>query len=64
MGDNRDESYDSRFFGFLPYNKVRGEAVIVYWPLNRIKIIKQVKINAGTPPSTPAMPAPVTATAK
>jgi signal peptidase I len=64
MGDNRDESYDSRFFGFLPYNKVRGKAVIVYWPLNRIKIIKHVKINAGTPPSNTAMPSPVTATAK
>jgi len=61
MGDNRDESYDSRFFGFLPYNKLRGKAVLVYWPLNKINIIKHVKVNAGTPPVGAS---PVTATAK
>ena len=53
MGDNRDESYDSRFWGPLPFNKLRGKAVLVYWPLNKIKIIKHYKVNAGSPPPSP-----------
>ena len=32
MGDNRNGSRDSRSFGFLPFDKVIGKAMIVYWP--------------------------------
>jgi signal peptidase I len=31
MGDNRDNSRDSRFWGFLPRDQVKGRALIVYW---------------------------------
>jgi len=31
MGDNRDNSNDSRFWGFLPRDLVKGRAVLVYW---------------------------------
>ncbi len=31
MGDNRDESYDSRFWGTLPRHLVKGRALFIYW---------------------------------
>jgi len=31
MGDNRDMSYDSRFWGTLPGHLVKGRALFIYW---------------------------------
>ncbi len=36
MGDNRDDSYDSRFFGTVPEANVLGRAFVLFWPLDRI----------------------------
>ena len=34
MGDNRDNSSDSRFWGFLDVDAVRGKAFLIYWSWN------------------------------
>ncbi len=31
MGDNRDDSQDSRYWGFLPAHYVKGRALFIYW---------------------------------
>ncbi|MGE0043232.1 MAG: signal peptidase I [Vicinamibacterales bacterium] len=31
MGDNRDNSEDSRYWGFLPQSYVKGRALVIYW---------------------------------
>lgn len=35
MGDNRNDSYDSRYFGAISENDVFGEFMIIYWPPSR-----------------------------
>src|SRR5262249_54540417 len=31
MGDNRDQSYDSRFWGPVPIAAIKGQALVMYW---------------------------------
>lgn len=40
LGDNSASSKDSRYWGFLDDKYLIGKAVMVYWPLNRIRILK------------------------
>jgi len=35
MGDNRDESLDSRYWGFVPRENIVGRPLIIYWSVNR-----------------------------
>jgi signal peptidase I len=34
MGDNRDQSYDSRFWGAVPIEDIKGLALVIYWSWN------------------------------
>ena len=36
MGDNRDNSCDSRYWGPVPESKIKGKAWVTYWPPSRI----------------------------
>jgi signal peptidase I len=40
MGDNRNHSNDSRFWGPLKRDRVIGKAMFIFWPLSRIRIIR------------------------
>lgn len=41
LGDNRNQSSDSHRWGFIDEESVIGEAMVVYWPLNEVKILSQ-----------------------
>jgi signal peptidase I len=40
LGDNSASSRDSRYWGFVPEKNLIGKAFLIYWPLQRIRIIK------------------------
>lgn len=37
LGDNRNNSEDSRYWGFLPEDNVIGKAMFIFWPFDRIR---------------------------
>lgn len=39
MGDNRNSSYDSRYFGFVPIKNIQAKAFFRFWPLDRIGVL-------------------------
>lgn len=40
LGDNSASSQDSRYWGFVPHENLLGKAIVIYWPPQRIRIIK------------------------
>ena len=47
MGDNRNNSNDSRFIGPIRESDIMGHAVFIYWPLNKIKVLSRPEIFKG-----------------
>jgi signal peptidase I len=40
LGDNRNNSEDSRAFGFLRREQIVGPAILIYWPPHRVRLLR------------------------
>jgi signal peptidase I len=39
FGDNRNKSFDSHYWGFLPADHLIGRAVFRFWPVDRVGLL-------------------------
>ena len=39
MGDNTENSYDSRYFGYVAKSRIKGQLLFRWWPFDRIGIL-------------------------
>lgn len=44
LGDNRNNSYDSHYWGFVPRENLIGRATVRFWPLNRLGPLDQTPL--------------------
>ena len=49
LGDNRNHSSDSHDWGFVEQEWVVGRAIIVYWPLDRIRVLNSPDLVHAAP---------------
>ena len=43
LGDNTNGSYDSRMWGFVKDSRIKGKALVRFWPLNKLKKKKKAE---------------------
>lgn len=48
LGDNRNNSYDSHYWGFVPRDKFIGRASLRFWPPERMGILDEKPVYADT----------------
>jgi signal peptidase I len=44
LGDNRNNSSDSHMWGFVPRDDIVGRALLIYWPLSEISLLRSPDI--------------------
>lgn len=44
LGDNRNQSSDSHKWGFVAKDSIVGKALVVYWPLDEVKLLDQTLV--------------------